>query len=113
MEPDGEMPIACDLDALDPTERRRRAELAGSIVSQVSHARETTHGYELVIDAPADISRDVIEWFLLEKRCCPFLRFGLMLGSGDSELRIELSGGVGVKEFLASQGLAQNVAVSR
>ncbi len=54
----------------------------------------------------ASTPTEILEWFLLEKRCCPFLRFSLTLEPGTDDVRIHLGGGSEVKEFLAASGLA-------
>ena len=111
-EPD-ERPIACDLSALTLDEQARRESLLERIVGSAATVAETADGYSLVIDAPPSLSRDLVEWFLLEKRCCPFLHLGLELVPGDDRPRITLSGKQGVKGFLASTGLAKLAEASR
>jgi hypothetical protein len=90
--------IACNLGALAPTERERRAALARSIVSQTSAVQELTDGYALQV--PASTAAQALEWLLLERRCCSFFHLELELEPGEGAIWLRLRGGPGVKEFL-------------
>jgi hypothetical protein len=101
---DSAAPIACNLDALAPAERTRRAALAEQMLARVEQVEETADGFALRVDA--SLAGDSLEWFLLERRCCPFLRLELDFAPGEGPLWLRLRGGPGVKEFLAGTGLA-------
>jgi hypothetical protein len=107
-----QVPIACNLGALDAEGRARRAALAARVMSLVTAVRERADGYALRLDPTAEASRDALEWFLLEQRCCPFLRLEVVLEPDPGPLWLRLSGGPGVKEFLAQAGLAARAAAS-
>jgi hypothetical protein len=96
------LPIACDLGALQPAERARRADLAARLVSGARAIEELTDGYALHMDATRELTRAGLEWFELESRCCPFLELELALAPGGKSLALRLRGGPRVKEFLAS-----------
>jgi hypothetical protein len=38
----------------------------------------------------------------LERRCCPFLRFTLTVEPGEAVMELALTGGPGVRDFLAT-----------
>ena len=97
--------IACDLGALDALERGRRAELAQSLVARAGSVRELADGYALQLRGTAALARESLDWLLLERRCCPFLRLELELEPDDGALWLRLRGGEGVKEFLAAARL--------
>ena len=99
------IPIACDLSALDPEERDRRADLAQSVWTNVRDVEETPSGYRLRLTPDIAAQRQALEWLLLERRCCPFLAFGLTFEPGEGAVWIELGGGPGAKEFLATAGI--------
>jgi hypothetical protein len=96
--------IACDLDALTPAERARRAELAAAVTARVREVRETDDGFAARLDADPDACREALDWLLLERLCCPFLDAALRLASSDGSLWLHLGGRAGVKEFLAAAG---------
>jgi len=99
-------PLACNLDALSPEERRRRAALADEITAAFRHVRETADGYAARIDDDPALCRRALEWLLLERRCCPFLDLNLALGGEQGAIWIHFGGGPAVKEFLSAAGLA-------
>jgi hypothetical protein len=96
--------IACDLDALTPAERARRAELAASVSAGFREIRETGDGFAARLDAGPETCRAALEWLLLERRCCPFLDLELRLDSSEGPLWLRLGGRPGVKAFLAAAG---------
>lgn len=102
--------IACDLGALSAGEREHRAALAQTLVAQAAAVRELPDGYALRLDGTAPLARESLDWLLLERRCCPFLRLELELEPEDGPLWLRLRGGAGVKEFLAAAGLAPRSA---
>ena len=104
------MPIACNLDALDADERRRRETLATRLRAAFGEIRETDDGYAARLAPDTSICGEVLEWLLLERRCCPFLRLEMRLDPEDGPLWIHFGGGPGVKAFLAAAGLAARPA---
>ena len=40
------------------------------------------------------------EFIAYEGRCCPFLRFELLVGANNGPVRLAMGGGEGVREFL-------------
>ena len=99
--------IACDLTALSPAEREQRQLLAERVWSGALDVRELTDGYAVRVPADADSYRQVAELLLLERRCCPFFRLGIELEENHGPIWVRLTGGPGVKEFLAQTGIAQ------
>jgi hypothetical protein len=103
---DPRTPIACDLDALTAAERERRASLARGLVAKARSVRELSDGYALELDPADDLARASLDWLLLERRCCRFFHLELALEPDGGALWVGLRGGPGVKELLASSGLA-------
>jgi len=101
-----ESTIACDLAALSAEERTRRAELAVQIRSLATAVVEIADGYALRLGCESEVARDALDWILLESRCCPFLRFELIVEAERGPLWVRLGGPGGIKEFLKAQGLA-------
>ena len=97
--------IACNLAALTAEERRQRAELAAQIRSLSVESAEHDDGYALRLACEPGLARHVLEWILLESRCCPFLRLALVLEPEGGPLWVRLGGAPGVKEFLKGEGL--------
>src|SRR5262245_46679824 len=97
--------IACNLGALSPAERERHAALAQALVAQAESVQELADGYALQLHATPSLARESLEWLLLERRCCRFLRLELELESEEGPLWLRLRGGPGVKEFLTAAGV--------
>lgn len=97
--------LACDLDALSRDERARRSAVASRVSGRFREVRETSDGYAARLDADPDLAREALEWLLLERRCCPFLRLELHLEASVGPVWLRFGGGPGVKEFLSAMGL--------
>lgn len=93
------VPIACRLDALTPDEREREQELLLWFRSIAVEGVWT--GTEHRIAIPADItSLSLIGKFLaLERLCCPFLRFGLIV-SAEESAQLTITGPEGARTFV-------------
>ena len=101
----GEIPIVCNLDALTPDERARRTELASRLGAHTEATEESAEGFRMRLASCPEVPRDALEFALLERRCCPFLRFQLEIEPGSQDVWLHLSGGPGVKRFLAETGI--------
>jgi hypothetical protein len=105
---DGHPVLACDLDALTREERDRRSALAARVTSRFEEVLETEDGYAARLHT--ELVHDALEWILLERRCCPFLRLELGFEAAVGPLWLRFGGGPGVKEFLAAAGLGASSA---
>jgi len=97
--------LACDLGALSGEERSRRSALASRVSSRFREVQETPDGYAARLDPDAALVQDALDWLLLERRCCPFLRLELRFEPSTGPVWLRFGGGPGVKEFLAAAGL--------
>jgi hypothetical protein len=64
--------------------------------------QELPDGYRFAFPAEADGVRDLVEFILSERACCPFFTFDLTLASPHESVWLSLRGGEGVKEFVAA-----------
>ena len=97
--------LACDLGALTGDERARRSILASQVAARFREVQELPEGYAGRLDSDPAIVRDALDWLLLERRCCAFLRLELSFEPFDDAVWIRFRGGPGVKEFLSAAGL--------
>ena len=97
--------LACDLGALSVDERARRSTLASQVFARFREVQEISDGYAGSLDPDSAIVRDALDWLLLERRCCPFLRLELSFEPANGPAWFRFRGGPGVKEFLAAAGL--------
>ena len=94
-------PIACRLDALTAAERSRQQALRAELETAIVARRETAGGYRFVYRADPAVLGAAAQWIAIERRCCPFLDFTLTWRADDQGPALELSGGPGVKAFIA------------
>ena len=95
--------LACNLYALNAMERSRYQESRGRLLAAVRERRELANGFAFRLDGEA-VSRAVAkEWMDLERRCCPFLTLELAGSGQEADVWLRLTGGPGVKEFLAGE----------
>jgi hypothetical protein len=92
-------PLACNLDAFDPSELPRYRRARQAVHAAVRDISELADGYRLNLGTGADTFLTAAEWIALERRCCPFLRFALEL-TDEGQVWLSLTGADGVKAFL-------------
>jgi hypothetical protein len=96
----GESPIACNLNALDREQRGRHQSLTAQLRAAVQETRELPDGYSFRLPSDEATFLLTAEWITLERRCCPFLAFGLEAGREKGPLWLSLTGREEVKPFL-------------
>ena len=105
--------FACDLNALSVAERARRCALASRVAAQFREVLEISDGYAVRLDPDPAIVRDALDWLVLERRCCPFLRLELSFDPSDGPVWLRFRGGPGTKEFLSAAGLKASPATDQ
>jgi hypothetical protein len=95
-------PIACQLIALDTTERQRQKELLEIVRRKIRRVLELDDGFELELPSEPPSFMELAEWVSLERRCCAFARFAI-LADGDENVRVRLSGGPGARDVLIAE----------
>jgi hypothetical protein len=98
-----ESPIACNLNALDKEQRRRHQSLTAQLRAAVQETRELLDGYSFRLPSDEATIQRTAEWIVLERRCCPFIAFGLEAGRENGPLWLSLTGREGVKPFLKTE----------
>jgi hypothetical protein len=93
-------PIACRANALDKTERARQQELLKLMRASAQSKEELADGYAFRLATDPALFQKAAEWISLERRCCPFMEFGLEWKQDDS-VWVRFTGGPGVKAFIA------------
>lgn len=95
--------LACDLGALNTTEREHYAQLHRQLNSAIVKVDELPEGYELQCNYDPSLFMRIAELVTLEHLCCPFLQLVLKIESGDGSIRLQLAGAEGVKAFLRAE----------
>jgi len=97
--------IACNLDALSPSERARRSDLAQLIQKNSTSLEETDSGYLIQLPDDSELCDRALELILLERRCCPFLSLALSFEPRNGGVALAICGAPGIKEFLTENGI--------
>lgn len=92
-------PIVCTLNDAEFRERERN--VLQTIKASMLSTDETDSGYAFRFPSDDASFAALNEFIVLERRCCPFLDFKLTIPRGLGEIRLELSGPEGAKEFIA------------
>lgn len=92
-------PIACRLDALTPSEQKRRGELAASLRSAIRAIEDLPNGYEISLLVEKISQADLKELAAYERRCCAFMTVSVEQPIGSNAV-LTITGGEGVKEFV-------------
>lgn len=95
-----EIPIACALT--DSELRRRREDYLDKIAASVIDFEELPDGFSYRFPSEKSILQNLVEIIDLERKCCPFLNFRLVLEAGEDFASLELTGGEGTKELISS-----------
>jgi hypothetical protein len=94
--------FACNMSALNHTERDRLYVLLDKLTTAAVHRQELPNGYRYDVDRQKLSLAELAEWVSLESRCCPFLNFDLQLSSKGA-LYFQLTGDAGVKQFIEAE----------
>ncbi len=93
------LPIACTLTNAELEERRQS--IIRDLRNAVSDVQELDNGYAYSFGEGAEhLLARIGSMIGLERQCCPFLRFTVVVESNSGPIRLELTGPNGTKEFL-------------
>jgi hypothetical protein len=98
-----ELPIACDMTALDGAQRERQKLLMERFRATVEEAQALPEGYAFRLRADAETILAAAEFITIERLCCPFLTFELEVGPAGKPVWLRLTGSVGAKEFIEAE----------
>jgi hypothetical protein len=108
-DPTTDLPIACDLSAMDASQRQRHQAAIATWRQQIQEIVELTDGYAFRFPPDESLCLALAEFMALERRCCPFLGFTLALDPEGGPLWLRLTGREGTKPFLrAAFGIADS-----
>jgi len=93
-------PIACDMSAIDPGLRAGHIATGTHLFRAAEEINEFPDGYAFRLPADADTLLKAAEFISLERLCCPFLGFALVVEAEGGPLWLRLTGREGVKAFI-------------
>ena len=92
------VPVACLLTAPELQERRRSVlqKFRGAVIE----IKELESGYSYSLPADDEWLLELANLVNLERRCCHFLSFAVMVKPSGATIMLEITGPAGTKEFL-------------
>lgn len=93
-------PVACNLKALTPEQRKQLGQIGHHVISAISTSRELDDGYAFRIEPAKASVVDVAQWLDLWGRCCPFYEFQIDFHAADGTVWLSVKGRPGVKEYI-------------
>jgi hypothetical protein len=88
------------MDALTAGEQARRAALLATLRERMTGLDHEPEGIVFRLRNERETFALAGEFVVYEARCCPFLRFDLTVEADGATVRLRLSGGEGVGDFL-------------
>jgi hypothetical protein len=98
-----EIPLACDMTALDAAQRERQKVLMKKFRDALEETRGLEDGYAFRLPSDAATILCAAEFISIERLCCPFLNFELEVGAAGRPLWLRLRGQAGAKEFIEAE----------
>jgi hypothetical protein len=95
-----DIPVACYLTDRELQARRRN--FLDKIAKSLLDAAELENGFRYRFPLTDSILPDLANIIELERKCCPFLNFKLVLEAGSDFVSLELTGAEGTKEIIKS-----------
>jgi len=93
-------PIACSLTAVELAARRDG--LLPGLLAKAGEREVVAGGYRWRFDPDDDVLGEAARVIDVERRCCPFLRFLLVVEPAGGPIWVEVTGPDGTREFLST-----------
>lgn len=94
------LPVACSLT--EPEFRERRSTVLRKVSEAAAEVKEVESGFAYRFPPDGELITELAKLVMLERECCPFLRFVLTVEPGGGPIWLEITGSQGAKEFIAS-----------
>lgn len=96
-------PFACNMNALDASQRERYKELTRKLNDSRQSIKELSDGYAFRFKAESQLILETAEFIVYERLCCPFFDFELAVEQDSNRLWLRLRGQDGIKEFIRAE----------
>lgn len=97
------LPLACNLAALDATERKAHGVVTEQLFATIVEVCELADGYAFGCRQDETLWMKAAQFVDRERRCCPFFTFGLELDNQTDIVWLRLRGPEGVKQFIQQE----------
>lgn len=107
-------PIACDLTAIDPSQRAQHHQTSQLVFAAVEQVVERSNGYAFRLPVDSAMLLKAAEFVANERLCCPFFGFMLELEPSNAAMWLHLTGPDAIKPFIRAEvGTLLNEDVAR
>ncbi|PYS37591.1 MAG: hypothetical protein DMG14_20660 [Acidobacteria bacterium] len=93
------LPIACTLS--EPELRQRRKTIIDVFRKMRVTVTELPDGYAYNFAATSEALTQVAQLVDMERQCCPFLKFNIVIEAGKAPMRLEVTGPEEAKKVIA------------
>ena len=93
--------LACKLTT--PELQKRKETVIASLKKQMIDRKELKDGYAFKFPGTDKVLDELTEFIKTERECCDFFIFNLSVSGDKSEAWLELTGAVGVKDFVTAE----------
>lgn len=104
-----DLPIACDLSAIEPGERSRHKQTSEQIFDSVEQVRELAAGYAFQLPAKTNSIENAAAFIARERLCCLFFTFNLVVTPSHGPVWLEITGKGPIKQFV-KENIVQRLA---
>src|SRR5690349_524132 len=94
-----DLPIACTLTETELRERRQV--IMDTFRNMQVTATELPDGYAFTLPASSETLQRIAELVDMERQCCSFLTFRIVVEAGQSAMRLEVTGPAEAKKVIA------------
>ena len=98
-----ESPFACDMTAIAAEQRGPHQANIRKLFSAVAEVHEIADGYKFRLSNTSEILMAAAEFMTLERLCCPFFDFRLVIEREHGALWLDITGRDGVKPFIVAE----------
>jgi hypothetical protein len=96
-------PFACVMDAIEPQKREPHIANARVLFNRVLEIIELDDGYAFRFSNEEGVLSQLTEFIVLERLCCPFFGFAILVEPEGGAVWFRLTGREGVKPFIKAE----------
>lgn len=97
----GDVAIVCDLTVFSAEERQQLTATLPDMFKTVEKVEELTDGFAFQFPNEPGMFMQLANYVDHERQCCPFFQITLVAEANGGPFRLRLTGGKGVKEYMA------------
>ena len=100
---ENQSPFSCNVSGLDGAQMQRWQALIEHLATSKKGVRELPDGFAFRFAPEPEMVKDLAEFIVYERLCCPFFDFELAVEREGGPLWLRLKGRQGVKKFIRSE----------